>query len=140
MIIEYSALIISDRSSIVSEQLSQMDMSLDTENLYREEVITDLRTGTLRQMIPVLVTGERDPGRDILFHGATQVMTQAGALPVNFEIEASSLKDAIEQYGDAAKQGVEDTIKQLEEMRREQASSIVVPGQGGGSAGGGLQF
>lgn len=125
----------------MSEQLSQMDLSLDQANLYREEVITDLRAGTLRRMIPVLPSGERDPERDILYHGATQVMTQAGALPVNFDIVAESLEDAIAQYGDAARQGVEDTIKRLEEMRREQASSIVVPGQGDGAGGGsGLQF
>lgn len=126
----------------MSEQIADMDMSLDTANLYREEVITDLRAGTLRQMIPVTTDGERDPERDIQFHGATQIMTQAGALPVNFEIPASSLAEAVAQFGDAAKQGVEDTVKRLEAMRREQASSIVVPGQEGGQggAGSGLQF
>ncbi len=125
----------------MTQQLSDMDMSLDTDNLYREDVITDLRAGTLRCMVPVTRTGEADSTRSVVYHGQTQVMTQAGALPVNFEIEADSLEDALAQYGDAAKQGVEDTFKRLEEMRREQASSIVVPGQEGGSGGGsGLQF
>ncbi|TGG91331.1 hypothetical protein E4656_16560 [Natronospirillum operosum] len=121
----------------MSQQLSDLDLSLDANNLYRDEVITDLRAGTLRQLTPVTVNGERDENRAIRFHGQTQIMTQAGALPVNFDIEADSLEEAVEKFGAAARQGMEDTIKQIEEMRREQASSIVVPGQEGGGFGGG---
>lgn len=128
----------------MSQQLSDLDLSLDANNLYRDEVITDLRAGTLRQLTPVTVSGERDEKRAIRFHGQTQIMTQAGALPVNFDIEADSLEEAVEKFGAAARQGMEDTIKQIEEMRREQASSIVVPGQegglGGGQGGSGLKF
>ena len=125
----------------MSQQISDLDLSLDANNLYRDEVITDLRAGTLRQLIPVTVEGERDDSRSVRFHGQTQIMTQAGALPVNFDIEAADLSEAVEKFGEAAKQGMEDTIKQIEEMRRDQASSIVVPGQeGGGQGGSGLKF
>ena len=34
-------------------------------------------------------------------------------------------------YGDAAKQGVKDTIEKMQQMRREAASKIVTPGTPG---------
>ena len=66
-------------------------------------------------------------------------MTQVGPLPVSFEIEAKTLADAVAGYADAAKGAVERTVRELQEMRRQAASSIVLPGQGGGGfAPGGL--
>jgi len=64
-----------------------------------------------------------------------------GALPVVFEIEAKSLGEAAEKFADAAKGGVERTMRQLQDLRREAASSIVVPdrmppGLGGPGLGG----
>ena len=65
-------------------------------------------------------------------------MTPMGALPIAFQIDASSLAEAVEKYGDAGKVAVEKAIKELQEMRREQASSIVLPGNmPGGSSGSG---
>ena len=58
-------------------------------------------------------------------------MTQMGALPINFEIEAENLAEAVEKYRDSAKAGVEKTMKELQELRRQAASKIVVPGQPG---------
>ncbi|MGD8325077.1 MAG: hypothetical protein PVF50_11990, partial [Gammaproteobacteria bacterium] len=60
-----------------------------------------------------------------------------GALPLNFEIAAESLSDAVAQFGKQAEAALEDTMARLEEMRREAASSLIVPG-GGGVPGGGL--
>ena len=34
------------------------------------------------------------------FIEASQMMTNVGALPINFEIEAASLAEAVERYGD----------------------------------------
>ena len=70
-------------------------------------------------------------------------MTPMGALPIAFQIEADSLATAVERYGDAGKAAVEKAVKELQEMRREQASSIVLPGgaqsgMSGGGPGGGL--
>jgi hypothetical protein len=75
--------------------------------------------------------GSADTARQTLYMGEAQILTQVGALPVNFEIEAKSLEDAIGQYAAAAKEGVERTVRELQEMRRQAASSIVVPGAGG---------
>ena len=107
------------------------------ENLYREESFTDRTVGTLRRMTPVDKNGNQDTNRTVLYIGQTQVMTAMGALPLTFDIEANSLETAIAGFSDGAKQAFEQTMKELEEMRREQASSIVMPGSGGDMPGGG---
>ncbi|MFD2230968.1 hypothetical protein [Alkalimarinus sediminis] len=119
------------------------EIKLDTENLYREEMFTDHKVGTLRKMTPVTVAGEVDSSREVLFVGQAQMMTPAGALPLNFEIAATSLAEALEKFGTEAQACLERTLEELREMQRQQASSIVVPGQGGGMGGmggGGIQL
>jgi hypothetical protein len=55
------------------------------------------------------------------------VLTPAGALPIAFEIGAGSLEDAAEKFGSLAKEAIERTVKELQDLRRQAASSIVVP-------------
>lgn len=118
------------------------EAKMDTDNLYREEIITDRKVGTLRMMTPIKSDGTADTARDTLFIGEAQIMTQAGPLPINFEIDGKNLSEAVANFGDAAKEGVERTVRELQELRRQQASSIVVPGAGGmgGMGGGKLQL
>ena len=68
-------------------------------------------------------------------------ISRAGALPIGFEIAAGSLEEAAEKFGQLAKEAIERTVKELQELRRQAASQIVVP-QGplppmGGVGGGG---
>jgi hypothetical protein len=90
-------------------------------------------------MIPVDANGELDPSREVQYIGSTQVLTNAGPLPLSFEIEAGSLAEAAAAFGDAAKDAFEKTMHELRELQRQQASSIVVPQGGmGGMPGGGM--
>lgn len=111
------------------------DIQMEPSKLYREELFTDRKIGTIRVLTPITAEGADDESRDVIYSGQTQVMTPAGALPISFEIDAQNIGEAATKFGDAAKQGIEDTMRELEEMRREQASSIVVPGAGGGMGG-----
>jgi hypothetical protein len=115
------------------------DIKVDPNSLYLEEVFTDRRVGTIRRMTPVKEDGQ--PAKPVLYVGETQVLTPAGALPIGFEITAGSLKEAAEKFGQLAKEAIERTVRELQEMRRQAASQIVVP-QGplppmGGAGGGG---
>jgi hypothetical protein len=103
------------------------DIKVDPDSLYLEEVFTDRRIGTIRRMTPVKKDGQRDTARAVLYVGETQVLTPAGALPIGFEIAAGSLEEAAEKFGQNAKEAIERTVKELQEMRRQAASSIVVP-------------
>ena len=58
-------------------------------------------------------------------------MTQMGPLPISFDIPAASVAEAVSKYGEAAKEGVRQTLERLQEMRREAASKIVTPGSPG---------
>jgi hypothetical protein len=114
--------------------------TMDPAELYREELYTDRKMGTLRVMVPVKTDGSADTARPTLFVGEAQLMTNMGPLPISFEIDARNLADAIAKYGDAAKVGVEQTLRELQEMRRQQSSSLIVPPAGAAAAlgGGGL--
>ena len=113
------------------------DIRVDPKQLYLEEVFTDRRVGTIRRLTPVNKDGDRDQARAVLYVGETQVLTPAGALPIGFEIGAGSLEEAAEKFGPLAKEAIERTVKELQELRRQAASSIVVP-QGGMPPMGGL--
>src|SRR2546421_5629519 len=117
------------------------DIKVDPNALYLEEIFTDRRVGTIRRLTPVKKDGTRDPAKAVLYVGETQVLTPAGALPIGFEIGAASLEEAAQKFGQLAKEAIERTVKELQEMRRQAASQIVVP-QGplpplGGAGGGG---
>lgn len=107
------------------------DTKMDATSLYREDIVTDRKVGTIRRMTPIKSDGSDDATRPTLYVGEAQIMTNAGPLPINFEIEAKNLGEAVNQFGISAKEAVERTVRDLQELRRQQASSIVVPGAGG---------
>ena len=115
-------------------ELRNPDATMDAASLYREEIVTDRRVGTIRLMAPINADGTPDPTRPTIYTGEAQVMTNMGALPVSFDIEAATLAEAVEKYGEAAKSGIERTMRELQEMRRQQSSGLIVPPAGTASA------
>ena len=105
---------------------------MDTANLVREETYTDQRVGSIRVLTPVQADGTPDPARSTAYIGQTQVMTQAGPLPLSFELPDGSLAEAMEGFPAAAEKAIEEAVEEIKRLQREQASSIMVPGQGGG--------
>ena len=124
------------------------ELRMDPASLYREDTYTDRRIGTIRILTPVTRDGTTDLGRPVLYVGETQLLTTGGLLPLVFEIEATSLGDAADRFAEGAEMAIERTRREIEQMRREQASQIIVPdsmpggglrGPGGlGGSGGGL--
>ena len=114
------------------------ELKMDPANLYREEVFTDRKMGSIRVMTPVKADSTVDPDRKVLYVGETQLMTPVGALPLAFEIEAGSLGEAAQNFAGVAAGAVERAVKELQEMRRQASSQIVIPeGMPPGLAGGG---
>lgn len=107
---------------------------MDSDDLYREDVYSDRKVGTIRVMTPVKRDGSPDQARAAVFVGQAQIMTPAGVLPLSFEIEARNLSEACAGFADGAKVAFEETMKELQEMRRQQASSIVIPEAGAAAA------
>jgi len=112
-----------------------INLTMDPASVFREDVYTDRKVGTIRCLAPVKSDGTPDAGRKPSYIGEAQILTPMGAIPVTFEIEAAGLDEAIKNYEEAAKEGVERTVKEIQEYRRQQASSIVIPQGGGGLPG-----
>jgi len=116
-----------------------MDSSMDPAALYLEEVFTDRRIGTIRRLTPMKPDATMDVARPVLYVGETQVMMQqVGTLPIAFEIPAATLEEAAKKFGALAKEAIERTMRELQELRRQAASSIVVPQGGLPPVGGGM--
>lgn len=120
----------------MAQKPDDRDPKMDATSLYREEIITDRKVGTIRMLTPLKKDGTTDASRAVIYIGEAQLMTNVGTLPINFELEAQTLEQAVAGFADAAKEAVERTMKDLQEMRRQAASSIVVPQGGMGGLGG----
>lgn len=126
---------------MADERPGEPQMSADS--LYREDVFTDQRVGTVRRLTPVKSDGSDDPERQVLFIGQATVMTPVGSIPLSFELNAKTLSEAVAQFGRAAQQAVDEAARELQELRRQAASSIVIPDAGTAAnikKGGGIQL
>jgi hypothetical protein len=121
----------------MAQQPELPEIKLDAASLYREEIFTDRRAGTLRRLTPVTADGSTDATRAVLFSGQTQLLTPGGVLPLGFDIEATTLQEALNRFPDAVKLALDEAIEEAREMRREAATRIVVPDAGALPAGGG---
>ncbi len=105
------------------------EIQVDRNDLYREEVYTDLKIASIRVLTPVKVDGQIDTGRPVLYTGETQLMSQMGPVPVHAPIQAASLDEAIQRFPEAVNQAIERLMEEAREIQRREASRIVVPGQ-----------
>ena len=112
------------------------EIELDADNLYREEIFTDRRAGTIRRLTPVSKDGTPDASRPVQFSGQTQLLTPAGVLPLSFELPGATLPEALANFSDGVRAAIEQAIDEAREMRREAASRIVVPDVAGAGPGG----
>lgn len=106
------------------------DPHMDAAGMYLEEVFTDRKVGGIRRLTPVKSDGNVDTTRPVLFLGQAEIMTNMGPVPINFEIEGKTLDQAIAGFSVAATAAIERTVQQIQDMRRQAASQLVVP-QGG---------
>ena len=112
-----------------------IDFTVDKNNLYREESITDLKVASIRRMVPIRADGSDDPGRAPLFVGSTQLMSPEGPLPIQARLQANNLSEAFEEFPRAMQQALNEVIAQIQEMHQQQAakkkseSRIIVPGR-----------
>jgi len=116
----------------MADETMKLDrIEVDKDNLYREDVFTDLKVATIRRLTPVAVDGSADPQRETLFSAETQILTPQGPLPIHVPIEAKSLDEAIEKFPAAVQQGVERLVEEARELRRQASSRIVTPAEAG---------
>jgi len=117
----------SDESSIKGE------MQFDSNNLYKEENITDLKMGNIQVITPIKSDGSPDESRETMFIANTTVMSHMGAIPIQGPIEASTLEEATAAFPDAIEKAIEKMAEEAQQAQREEANRIVTPGDQSGN-------
>ena len=114
---------------------ADINFTVDKDNLFREESITDLKVASIRRLIPVNADGTEDRTRSAKYLGHTQLMSPEGPLPLHAELKADNIQEAIDAFPAAMQRALAEVVQQLEKMRREQPkpskddSRIIVPGR-----------
>jgi hypothetical protein len=116
----------------MSDSIRLDDLKVDANNLYREEVFSDLRVATIRKLTPVTGDGSTDASRQIMWSVETQILTPQGLVPVHAPVDAATLGEVIEKFPAAIQAGLDRMIEEAREMRRQSASRIVSPAEVGG--------
>jgi len=111
----------------------QVDFTINGQSLYREETFTDLEGGAIRRMVPVTVDGDNDTARAAMYFGSLQIMTPQGPLPVQARLSANTMKEAVEDFPGTMAKAVDALVQELEKLKRESESRIVMPGQSPGA-------
>ncbi len=116
-----------------TDQNQADEIVFDKNNLFKEKSYTDLKTGSIKQLIPVKADGTKDESRTNIFMGQTQMMSPSGPLPIQCMIEANNIEEAADKFPEAITATVDRMIEEAKKARQEEASRIVVPGQETGS-------
>lgn len=114
-------------------QQNGIDFTVDTNNLYREEGITDLKVASIRRLIPIKIDGSDDETREPIYVGHTQLMSPSGPVPIQSALEAKDLEAAVAEFPGAMNKTVEQLIEDAKKHQQQEDSRIVVPGRETGS-------
>ena len=115
------------------DQQNNIDFSVDVNNLYREQGITDLKVASIRKLIPIKIDGTDDETRQAIFVGHTQLMSPSGPVPIQSLLKSKDLAGAIAEFPDAMNKTVEHLIEEAKKQHQQEESRIVVPGRDTGS-------
>ena len=113
---------------------NQIDFTVNKENLYREESITDLKTASIRCLTPVRIDGTVDEGREKIFIGHTQLMSPQGPVPIQTRLNAATLDEALDRFPAAMQNEMAQMLEQVKKMQeemekaeRQEKSNLILP-------------
>lgn len=111
----------------------QIDFTVDHQNLYHEEAITDLKVASIRRLVPINVDGSEDKSRTPVYIGTSQLMSPHGPLPLQAALPANNLQEALEAFPAAMERAMADMIEELQKMqdneKEQDDSRIIIPGR-----------
>jgi hypothetical protein len=121
------------------QSVNEINFNVDKNNLYREESITDLKVASIRRLTPVKADGTEDSTRRAVFIGQTQLMSPEGPLPIQSELAASTIEEAIDAFPNAMQRALNEVVAKIKKMQAQQKqqsqsgrgddSRIIVPGR-----------
>ena len=113
-------------------QPGSLNFTVDKNNLYREESVTDLKIANIQRLVPVHLDGSEDENRETIFLGRTQLSTPQGPIPIQAKLTAKTLEEAMDVFPkamEAETQKVVESFKKMQEQQKKtEKSRIIVPG------------
>ena len=113
-------------------QPGSLNFTVDKNNLYREESITDLKIANIQRLVPVHLDESEDSSRETIFLGRTQLSTPQGPMPIQAKLAAKTLEEAMDIFPkamEAETQKVVESFRQMQEQqKKEKESRIIMPG------------
>lgn len=114
-------------------QSPEIDFTVDSNNLYKEESITDFKVASIRKLVPIKLDGSEDTSRKTVFYGHTQLMSPQGPVPIQAPLEADSLEEAITIFPKSMKIAMDQLLEKYQKMQDQQEqkeeSRIIMPGR-----------
>jgi len=102
------------------DQTQNIDFTVDRNNLYREESVTDIKVAAIRRMIPIKPDGTDDDSREVIFVGHTQLMSPDGPLPLQAKLKATTLEAALDEFPGAMQQALEEMAERIQQIQKQQ--------------------
>lgn len=99
---------------------------IDGKDLWKAEVYTDRKNGTINVMLPVDVHGTRDPTRKPIYQSVVAVNTGGGPKDLGFLIDAVTLREAVYGWEVAAVKAISEAVGLAEDARFR--NSLLMPG------------
>ena len=115
---------------MMDDQPNEIEFTIDRANLYREESFSDLKTGTIKRLTPVKADGSEDKSRKTVFVGHTSILTPNGPLPIQNNIAAKELSQAIKKFPEVMQQAMEQLIEEVKKYQEQEQSRIQKPDSG----------
>jgi hypothetical protein len=113
-----------------------INFTVNRDNLYREENITDMKVASIRRLIPIKADGGPDESRTPIFVGSTQLMSPEGPLPLQAILPANNVEEALSAFPAAMEKAMAEMIEQVQKMqemhraqKQKENSRIIVPGR-----------
>ncbi len=105
-----------------------ISFQVDKNNLYKEETYTDLKSASIRKLIPVKVDGSEDPARKTVFIGHADLISPRGPIPIEANLMADSLESALAALPpamDKAAVEMRDEYNKMMQQQQEQSSKVI---------------
>ncbi len=107
-----------------------LNFTVDKENLYREESVTDYKIANIQKLIPIKSDGSTDDNRETVFIARSQLNSPQGPIPIQARLEAKSLEEAMDMFPKAMEtetKKVAKAFKRMQEQQKKKDSRIIVP-------------
>jgi len=119
------------------EQVQDIDFTINKQDLYREDSVTDLKKGAIRRLTPINADGTEDKSRTAMFIGHTQLMSPEGPIPIQTPLDANSLEEAIDIFPEMMQRALSEVVENFLKMQKQEQhqkqqkddSRIIIPGR-----------